>query len=542
MEAAMANPQSSVPAQTHSAAVPHLHLVDDVCPLCDQAIPHDRANEVANRLKTRDQAQSAAITEDLLAKFESEKSAALEAAHLEADQKILAAQEAARVAAALQSKAQIDTAETARIAALAALDVKTKEVETEKASSEATRVALQGQIEEVKIESTAAIEKIRADAVAQEEIIRLEAIRIANEAMAIKIADAEAKRLEAEKAGITLKAQLEDVKASSEQALEEARLQAATREAEVRAEVSSTMEAAAKEKIDAAEEARAEAEGKAAAAENRNLTLQQSYESQLNQRLQEQRDALEAASVVAVNAEKAAAFVERQKLSNKVDELSRALEKKTAEEIGEGAEIDLFEALKGEFESDRIERVNKGQAGADILHTIIHNGQECGKIIYDSKSHNSWRNEFATKLRSDQMSAQADHAILSSHKFPAGFRHLHLQDGVMIAGPARVISLAQIVRAHLVQTHTLRMSTAERAHKTAALYDFITSQQCADLFSRLDEQAEALLDIQVKEKKAHEKIWKDQGLAIRSAMKVQAELRNQIDLIIGTAPKPEKHQ
>jgi hypothetical protein len=86
------------------------------------------------------------------------------------------------------------------------------------------------------------------------------------------------------------------------------------------------------------------------------------------------------------------------------------------------------------------------------------------------------------------------------------------------------------------------MSNAERTQKTAALYSFITSQQCADSFARLDELAESLLDIQTKEVKAHETVWKQQGLAIRSAMKVQAELRNQIDSIIGTASAPESPQ
>ncbi|MGR4864202.1 hypothetical protein [Caulobacter sp. LARHSG274] len=37
-----------------------------------------------------------------------------------------------------------------------------------------------------------------------------------------------------------------------------------------------------------------------------------------------------------------------------------------------------------------------------IRHIVMHNGRECGKIIYDSKNHNAWRNEFVTKLKADQ--------------------------------------------------------------------------------------------------------------------------------------------
>ena len=52
----------------------------------------------------------------------------------------------------------------------------------------------------------------------------------------------------------------------------------------------------------------------------------------------------------------------------------RKLEKKTAEELGEGAELDLYEELKALFEGDRIRRVPKGTPGADIVHEIVENG------------------------------------------------------------------------------------------------------------------------------------------------------------------------
>ena len=538
----MANPQTSAASTVRSSPIHHLHPVDDVCPVCEQAIPHDRADEVAERLQAREQAQSATITARLQEKFDTEKAEALERARLEADQKITEAREQARLAAELQSKALVDAAEAARVAAQDALQAKTVEAATEKADSDAAKVALQGQLEQVQRESATAIEKVKADAAAQEDAIRSEATRIATEAAASRLAEVEAQKVIAENAGETLKAELAQARLTSEQALADAQAKAAAREVEVRAEVSAAAEAAAQLQIGVAEQAKADAEARAAAAETTAKSLQESHETQLNERLQEQREALEADKVAAVNAEKSATFEDRQKLANKVEELQRALEKKTAEELGEGAEINLFEALKAEFDGDRIVRVTKGQQGADILHTIIHNGQECGTIIYDSKNHNAWRNDFVTKLRSDQLSAQADHAVLSSSKFPAGARQLHIQDGVVIACPARVVALIQLVRAHLVQSHTLRMSNAERAQKTAALYSFITSQQCADSFARLDELAESLLEIQTKEVKAHENVWKQQGLAIRAAMKVQAELRNQIDSIIGTASVLESPQ
>jgi hypothetical protein len=215
------------------------------------------------------------------------------------------------------------------------------------------------------------------------------------------------------------------------------------------------------------------------------------------------------------------------------------LEKKSAEELGEGAHIDLLEALKSEFKEDRIERIGRGIAGADIRHTVVHNGKPCGTILYDSKNHGAWRNDFVTKLKSDQMADKADHAVLVTSKFPSGKRHVCVQDEVIVANPAQVVPLVQIVRKHLVQTHALRMSNAERTKKTAELYAFITSQRCANLLAKFESDAAKLLELQVKEKKQHDQNWKQEGLLLCSIQKTHGDLCYAIDSIIGTAEDAE---
>jgi hypothetical protein len=67
------------------------------------------------------------------------------------------------------------------------------------------------------------------------------------------------------------------------------------------------------------------------------------------QRLQDQADVIEREKQDAVNAVNAKHFEETQRLTGKLEDLARQLERKTANELGEGAEIDLFESLKQEF-------------------------------------------------------------------------------------------------------------------------------------------------------------------------------------------------
>ncbi|MCZ6848970.1 MAG: DUF2130 domain-containing protein, partial [Alphaproteobacteria bacterium] len=301
------------------------------------------------------------------------------------------------------------------------------------------------------------------------------------------------KQVAHEKAQVEAKAktEIEQAREKAAAAVAKAKKEAAAKEAAARADAKKTAEAQMAPKI-------AEAERAKMAAEQQLKSVKADQESVLTQRLQEQRDALEKAKTDAVNAEKSKAFNENLKFEEKLQELQRKLQKKTAEELGEGAEVDLFEALKTEFPSDQITRVNKGAAGADIIHKVVHNGQVCGCIIYDSKNRNAWRNDYVTKLRRDQLAAKADHAILSTQVFPAGARQLHIQDGVIVSNPARTVVLAQMLRKHVVQNHGLRLSNKARDQKTARLYEFITSERCAQLLDQIVTLTDDMLDLEVK--------------------------------------------
>ncbi|CAN0495120.1 unnamed protein product, partial [Phaeothamnion confervicola] len=147
--------------------------------------------------------------------------------------------------------------------------------------------------------------------------------------------------------------------------------------AQIREEAKLATETAVTTRLKAADDARRAAEALRLAAESA---------------LTQQRETLEQQKTVAVLAEQAKAFDERQKLQEKLALLQKQIENKTAQEIGEGPEADLFELLRGAFEGDRIRRVAKGLSGADVIHEVIRNGQVCGKIVYDSKSRNAWKN------------------------------------------------------------------------------------------------------------------------------------------------------
>ncbi len=290
--------------------------------------------------------------------------------------------------------------------------------------------------------------------------------------------------------------------------------------AQLREEAQGAAEAEIARRLKAADEARLAAEASRLASEAA---------------FQQQRELLEQEKTVAVLAEQAKAFEERQKLQEKLALLQKQIENKTAQDIGEGPEADLFELLRGAFEGDRVRRVAKGLSGADVIHEVVRNGQVCGKIVYDSKNRNAWKNEYVTKLKADQLAERAEHAVLSCNKFPQGTQQIHVQDGVIIAHPQRVLALAQILRRHVVETHELRIGNEQRDEKTAELYAFITSDRCKQLLEQIALQAQRMLELEAAEERAHRMTWEKRAKLIRSVQKVHNDLCFEIERVVGTA-------
>jgi hypothetical protein len=340
--------------------------------------------------------------------------------------------------------------------------------------------------------------------------------------------EAEALRLKAE-------ATVEEARAQAAAAAEQ-RVLAARQDAKQQAEaVMLARLGDAQTKLAEAEQTKAAVQQQMAAVQAQMTALKEAQEQAFNARLQEARDTLQQERDLALLAEKAKAFEEHQKLQAKVQDLQRQLEGKSAHELGEGSEIDLFEQLREAFENDRIRRVAKGVNGADVIHEVVHNGKVCGKIIYDAKNRNAWQNEFASKLRADKLAEGAEHAILSSNKFPRDRQQVHFQDGVIVANPARVLALVDILRGQVVRMHELRASEQERGQKTDELYAFITSEHFKQLLEQVEAQTGKMVELDGKEQEAHRRIWDQRSKLIRAVQKARGDLAFEVDRIIGTA-------
>jgi hypothetical protein len=279
------------------------------------------------------------------------------------------------------------------------------------------------------------------------------------------------------------------------------------------------------------QEARTRALEQMAVLKSEQQTVVDARVAEIRDGLERQQQELRREKETAVLAEKAKVL----KLQTELQDMQRKLEGKSAHKLGEGSEIDLYEQLRAAFELDRIQRVPKGVNGADVIHEVVHNGKVCGKIIYDAKNRDAWQNAFATKLKADKLAQGADHAILSSNKFPKDKSQIHCQDGVIVANPMRVLAIVEILRDQLVRLHALRVSNEERGNKTLELYAFITSEPFKQLVEQVEAQARKMLELDVREQEAHRRVWDHRSKLIRAVQKAKSDLSFEIDRIIGTA-------
>jgi hypothetical protein len=266
---------------------------------------------------------------------------------------------------------------------------------------------------------------------------------------------------------------------------------------------------------------------------------QHDAEKQRQNELTEQRQALEKDKTLTLLKQESKFNRERESLQKKMQLMDKQLQKKTANELGDGAEIDLFEALRESFPGDKITRIPKGQAGADILHEVLYKGECCGKIVIDSKNRQSWQNGFVTKLRQDQVEAGVEHAILATTVFPAGKKEMCIESGVIVMAPARIVYVAQILRQAMVTMHVKGLSIKERTTKMSRLYKLITSESYSGKFAEANKLTQDILELEVQEQTAHGNVWKKRGALLKRIHNVLRETETEVAAIIESSDEEE---
>lgn len=286
----------------------------------------------------------------------------------------------------------------------------------------------------------------------------------------------------------------------------------------------------------------AQATAKAKLAEARESAVrkevQQQAEKVWQKELVAQRDALEKDKLDALRKQQSEHNRQRASLEKKLEAAKLQVQHRTANDLGDAGEIDLFEAIRNAFDgsSGKTTRTAKGQNGADLLHEVFYKGESCGKIIIDSKVRQGWKTEFASKLRQYRAEVGAEHGIIATTAFPADVRNnaMCIKSGVIVVAPALVVYIVELLRNQMISARVRGLSARQRATKMSRLYELITSESYIARFSEAKRLTDDALELDVQEKVAHDNVWKKRGGLVKRMQYVLREIETDVAAVTET--------
>lgn len=216
------------------------------------------------------------------------------------------------------------------------------------------------------------------------------------------------------------------------------------------------------------------------------------------------------------------------------DEMRRRAEQGSTQLQGEVQELVLEELLRNAFPYDEIAEVGKGVRGADCIQTVRNRlGQDCGRIIFESKRRKDFSNDWIEKLKSDMRSQGADMAILVTQTLPKDMEGFGEKDGVWICSFTEVRSIVQLLRESIIRLSVALKSQENRGEKMHMLYDYLTSSEFAGQWKAIREGFMSMkLSIQ-KERDAMEKLWKAREKQLEKVLLNAAHIKGSVEGIAG---------
>jgi len=216
------------------------------------------------------------------------------------------------------------------------------------------------------------------------------------------------------------------------------------------------------------------------------------------------------------------------------EEMKRRAEQGSMQLQGEVQELALEELLRATFPFDEISEVGKGVRGADCIQTVRNNfGQECGKIIYESKRTRDFSPDWIEKLKADMRGQGALVAVIVTQTMPKGMDCFGEKNGVWICSFSEVKALAFVLRDMIVKLFTAARSQDNKGDKMHLLYDYLTSPEFSEQWKAIREGFLSMKQSIQRERDTMEKLWKAREKQLEKVLLNAAHFRGSIEGIAG---------
>jgi hypothetical protein len=217
-----------------------------------------------------------------------------------------------------------------------------------------------------------------------------------------------------------------------------------------------------------------------------------------------------------------------------IEEMKRKSEQGSMQIQGEVQELALEELLRNAFPFDIVSPVGKGVRGADCILTVRNNfGQECGRIIFESKRTKDFSDDWIEKLKADMRVLGADVAVIVTLAMPRSMSSFGEKDGIWICTFSEARSLVYVLRDAVIKVYNAAKSQENKGDKMTLLYQYLVSSEFSEQWSAIREGFMGMKMSIQKERDQMEKLWKAREKQLEKVLLNAAHIRGSIEGIAG---------
>lgn len=221
-------------------------------------------------------------------------------------------------------------------------------------------------------------------------------------------------------------------------------------------------------------------------------------------------------------------------MQKQIEELKRKAEQGSQQLQGEVLELEIESMLREQFPQDTIMPVPKGEHGGDAIQGVSSpQGDECGRILWETKRTKNWNDGWLAKLRNDQRAANAEVAIIVSQTLPNGVDSFNLIDGVWVTSSACAIPVAIALRHLIIELSCARKSGEGQQTKMELIYQYLTGPRFRHRIEAIVEKFSDMHADLEKERKTMTRLWAKREEQIRCVIESTAGMYGDLQGIAG---------
>jgi hypothetical protein len=217
-----------------------------------------------------------------------------------------------------------------------------------------------------------------------------------------------------------------------------------------------------------------------------------------------------------------------------IEEMKRKSEQGSMQLQGEVQELALEQLLRDAFPFDLVSEVGKGVRGADCIQTVRNNfGNECGKIIFESKRTKDFAQDWIEKLKADMRVLGADVAVIVTQAMPKDMASFGEKDGIWICTFSEVKALVYVLRDLVMKVYNASKSQENKGDKMTLLYQYLISGEFSHQWNAIREGFMGMKMSIQRERDQMEKMWKAREKQLEKVLLNAAHIRGSIEGIAG---------